>query len=207
MESSRVRIRPLRFAFLVDPKDKASLQRVFETNSCLWGGIYSFIIPLFKQIPPRYRQRYVKKQISGKAFLNGLVDTFQPDFLIETKPGQIAKYGIDFPSKRSGDIAELEARDERGRCKIGVDLRSVCDDLYRTRFRFVQRHPPKVVMPVSTDKRYQMLFSALFGYIPSSGPTADVADAYMKALKEKARRSSRSSFRSCLAVSMFIRCD
>ena len=41
-------VRPLRFAFAVEPKDKASLQRVFETNSALWGGLFNFIIPLFR---------------------------------------------------------------------------------------------------------------------------------------------------------------
>jgi hypothetical protein len=51
MESSKVRIRPLRFAFLVDPRDKARLQTVFEINSVLWGGCYNFIIPLFKRVP------------------------------------------------------------------------------------------------------------------------------------------------------------
>jgi hypothetical protein len=46
-ESANVRVRPLRFAFTVDPKNKAGIQRVFETNSALWGGVFNFIVPLF----------------------------------------------------------------------------------------------------------------------------------------------------------------
>jgi hypothetical protein len=48
MESATVRVRPLRLAFVVEPKDKAGLQRIFEVNSALWGGVFNFIIPLSK---------------------------------------------------------------------------------------------------------------------------------------------------------------
>ena len=46
--------------FAVEPNDKAGLQRVFETNSSLWGGLFNFIIPVFKQVPARYREKYFK---------------------------------------------------------------------------------------------------------------------------------------------------
>jgi len=77
MESATVRVRPLRFAFVVEPKDKASLQRIFEVNSSLWGGVFNFIIPLFKQVPSRYREKYFKTP-PAKAILKGLVEAFQP---------------------------------------------------------------------------------------------------------------------------------
>lgn len=53
METAKVRLRPLPLAFLVERRDKASLQRVFEINSTLWGGGFNFIIPLFKTVPAR----------------------------------------------------------------------------------------------------------------------------------------------------------
>jgi hypothetical protein len=57
METAKVRLRQLRLAFLVERRDKASLQRVFEINSTLWGGGFNFIIPLFKTVRARYRDR------------------------------------------------------------------------------------------------------------------------------------------------------
>ena len=175
MDNATVRVRPLRFAFVVEPKDKAGLQRVFETNSALWGGVFNFIVPLFKQVPQRYREKYFKT-IPAKAMLKGLVEAFQPDYLVELKPGAAASYGITFPEKRILAIGDLIARDEQKRCKIGIDLRSICDDLYRTAFRFVQRHPPEVVIPSPTEKRFRLLFAATFGSLPESGPLADVSD-------------------------------
>jgi hypothetical protein len=182
METAKIRLRPLRFAFLVEQRDKKSLQRVFEVNSSLWGGIFNFIIPLFKSVPARYHERY-QKPISAKAMLQGFIEAFQPDFIIETKPGQAAAYAIDFPDKRTGSIDKLLERDEEHRCKIGVDLRSVCDDMYDETFRFVQRFPPKVFIPSCKDKRYRLLFAAMFGALPEEGPLAEVADIYLKALE------------------------
>jgi hypothetical protein len=184
MESATVKVRPLRFAFVVEPKDVASLQRIFEVNSSLWGGMFNFNIPLFRQVPSRYREKYLNTP-SAKTMLKGLVEAFQPDYLIEMKPGDAASYGIAFPGKRILSIDDLTARDDRGRCKIGIDLRSVCDDMYRTSFRFVQRHPPNVLIPSSTENKYDLLFAAAFGFLPESGVLADVADVYINALDGK----------------------
>jgi hypothetical protein len=128
MDSATVRVRPLRFAFVVEPRDKTGLQKIFETNSALWGGIFNFIIPLFKQVPTRYREKY-SKTIPAQAMLKSLVEAFQPDYLVELKPGAASSYGITFPEKRILGIDDLSARDEQGRCTIGMDLRSICDEL------------------------------------------------------------------------------
>ena len=193
METATVRVRPLRFAFAVEPKDKASLQRVFETNSALWGGLFNFIIPLFKQVPARYREKYFKTT-PAKAMLKGLVEAFQPDYLIEVKPGTIASYGIAFPDKRTLSIDDLISRDDRKRAKIGIDLRSVCDDLYRKEFRFVQRHPHEVIIPSPQEKRFKLLFAATFGFLPESGPLADVSDIFVKALDAKPLKTKAVDF-------------
>jgi hypothetical protein len=65
MESSTVRIRPLRLVFLVKPTDKAALKRVFEINSGIWGGLYNFIVPHFTKLPKLYNQPYVRNQLSA----------------------------------------------------------------------------------------------------------------------------------------------
>ena len=198
METAQVRIRPLRLAFLVDPRDKKSLHRVFEVNSSLWGGIYNFIIPLFKRVPHRYKQEYQKPTLAT-AMLQGFVEAFQPDFVVETKIDQIKSYGIDFPSKRTTSFDELLGRDDGGRCNVGVDLRSVCNDLYRETFKFVQRHPPKVVIPTCTDKRYGLLFAAMFGTLPEKGQLSDVADIYLKALEGERKSFPATDYPTILA--------
>jgi hypothetical protein len=193
MESSKVRIRPLRFAFLVDPRDNARLQTVFEINSVLWGGCYNFIIPLFKRVPAHYKRPYDHLP-SAKAMLKGLVEAYQPDFLVETEAGQASAAGLDFPIKRLLTIDTLMSRDDRGGCNYGIDLRTVCNVLYKEVFRFVQRHPPKVVIPVSTDPRYKLFFAAAFGRFPQDGLSKDVEGFYLGALDGKREELPPASF-------------
>jgi hypothetical protein len=119
MEAAQIIIRPFRFVFLIEPKDKKNLLRTFEVTSSLWGGSFNFIVLLFKTVPKRYRQEY-QKSISAKTMLNGFVEAFQPDYIVESRDGHCREYGIDFPEKRTTSFTELMSRDELGRCKIGV---------------------------------------------------------------------------------------
>ena len=145
MESAQVRIRPFRLAFLVEPRGQRRLcEGVFEMNSQLWGGVFNYIIPLFKTVPTRYKQKY-HKQITAKAMIDGFIEAFKPDYVVETRDGQIGKYGVNFPEKRLISLELLRARDEQSRCQIGVDLRSVCHDMWVEQFQFVQRHGPDVL--------------------------------------------------------------
>jgi hypothetical protein len=195
MESSTVRVRPLRFAFLADPRDKRSLLQIFELNSSLWGGVFNFIIPLLKRVPKRYREQHFRT-IPANQMLNGLVEAFQPDFIVEMKVGSAASYGIEFDSTRTIQFDDQTGRDERGRCKLGTDLRSVCEDLYDKSFRFVQRHPPEVIISSSSDPHYTLLFAAAFGYLPKVGALSDVADVYLAALDGKRKEIDPVDFPS-----------
>ena len=68
---------------------------------------------------------------------------------------------------------------------LGVDLRSVCDHLYETTFQFVLRHPPEVVIPASKNKRFELFFAAVFGFLPPIGDLKDVTNFYLKLLEGK----------------------
>ena len=117
--------------------------------------------------------------------INGFIEAFQPDYVVETRDGRIREYSVNFPGKRSTCFAELLARDEQHRCQIGVDLRSICHDMYVEQFQFVQRHGPEVVIPICKDSRYSLLFSAMFGAFPEK---TDVARVYIDALDGKHKK-------------------
>ncbi len=202
METAQIRVRPFRFVFLVEPKDKKGLLRTFEVTSSLWGGSFNFIVPLFKTVPKRYKQEY-QKPISAKTMLNGFVEAFQPDYVVESRDGQCQEYGIDFPEKRTTSFIQLMSRDELGRCKIGVDLRSVCHDLYKERFQFVQRHPPDVVIPSCKDGRFDLLFAAMFGSLPEKGELADTSRMFIDALDGKRRVYEPTEYPEIFQTTLF----
>src|SRR5208282_4334078 len=73
---AKLRVRPLRLAFAVDPQDRQALRRIVRANSCLWGGRYNYIIPVFKRTPTRYREKYFSVPSAAK-LINGLIEAFQ----------------------------------------------------------------------------------------------------------------------------------
>jgi hypothetical protein len=180
--AANIRIRPIRFGFAVDPQDGTALHEAFRVNTVLWGGVYNFFIPIFKKTPGRYRERYLTAP-SAAEMVGGLIDGFQPDFVVETKPGLAT--GIDFPAERIISVEQLVSRDAHGRCSYGIDIRSVCGALYDETFRFVQRHPPKVVIPHPSDRRFRLLFAAVFGEFPTNGDSSDCIEHYKGALDGK----------------------
>jgi hypothetical protein len=141
MENTAVRIRPLRLAFLTKPSDKAALQQVFEINSGMWGGLYNFIIPYIKTLPTVYREPYMKRQRSAVSIMKGMIEGIQPDFLVEMEVGMAA--GLGFPAYRTITVQQLTGRDEDNRAAVGVDMRSICQDLWDSEFQLFRRsHAP-----------------------------------------------------------------
>ena len=52
----KVRLRPIKLAFLVNPEDKESLLKAIEINTFLWGGLYNPIIPTYRRIPAKWKE-------------------------------------------------------------------------------------------------------------------------------------------------------
>jgi hypothetical protein len=178
-ENATVRIRPLRLGFLIDPADPKALRHVLQINSCLWGGTYNYIVPVFKKTPNRYREKHFKAP-SASTIIHGMLEAFQPDFLVETRNGISA--GLPFAPDRILPVQDILAADETGRRRYGVDLTSVCDALYQESFQFVHRHPLKVLIPKAPSKRFESLFAAIFGELPKSEGFAKYREVFTKAL-------------------------
>jgi len=196
MSSASIRIRPIRFGFLIDPQDRTVLRQVLRLNSCLWGGTYNYLLPVAKRTPLRYRD-YSFTELPGgliqlklikgtgpsaQDLVHGLLETFQPDFLVESKAGLSSQAPFD---KNRVLTLEQFNEEKNGQRRYGIDLRSVCAALYQDAFRFVQRHPPKVIAPRTTDPKYGLLFAAAFGELPGTGTLAGCRDHYLQALDGK----------------------
>ena len=115
---ARIRVRPLRLGFLVKPNDPAALRRAIEVCTCLWGGKFNFIVPAFHRIPHRYLDRPFRGP-TAREFIAGLLEAFEPDFLVETEPGLAAS--LTFAEKRIIGIDDVFRRDENGRGARGAD--------------------------------------------------------------------------------------
>jgi hypothetical protein len=181
----------MRFGFLTKPNDRAALRRVIEVNTCLWGGVFNFIIPLFARTPKRYRDQFLPGP-GVKELLDGLLEAFEPDFLVETEPGLASR--LTFPKKRIIGIDDLFRRDEQGGSGYGLTMSDVCAGLYQDTFRFVQRHPPRVILPRPAERRHDLLLGATFGAFPKDEPLSVFERHFTEALGGKEEKITRQAF-------------
>ena len=77
-----IRLRPIRFGFLVRPSDTKNLREIFQTNTCLWGGLFNPIIPFISKVPTWWERHGIRFD-SANQIMNGYLDFFEPDFLVE----------------------------------------------------------------------------------------------------------------------------
>src|SRR5229473_3143571 len=194
------RLRPLRFGFLVRPGDYQSLLNAIQLNTCLWGGRFNPIIPVFRRLPPGWsddlfeRHPEISKQLTASAkrrvkrfrthareFVRGYIDAFEPDYLVEMTAGLSKE--ITFDSSlilKPEDIIPLGGP-YGSDLRVGLSVLSLYQNLYDREFRFVQKQPPRVVAVRAKKASMSLFTAACFGSFPSTGQLAKFAEAYKAA--------------------------
>src|SRR5882762_6931154 len=91
--SAEIQLRPTRIGFLVHPADLASVRRIMRACTCLWGGVYNPIIPVFNKPPTEWKSE-VHERFKGAAVAKGYVRFFEPDVYVEAEAGLLEKAGL-----------------------------------------------------------------------------------------------------------------
>ena len=160
-----VRLRPIRFGFLARPEDKLSVETIFRINSCLWGGGFNPIIPFFKRVPAWWERKGIRFD-NARQIVNGYLDFFEPDFLVEAEKGISEGYGVE--AERVIQLHDVLPKAEGFRNRgFGLDVNSLYRKLYREEFQFVRRHKHNIADIKPADPAYSALVACLFGAFPS----------------------------------------
>lgn len=159
------RVRPFRFAFVVDPDDVETVRRAFEINTYLWGGRLNPIIPLYQELPvgwPSHLPR--RKRPSPIDVAQGYIKTFEPDYLVELAD-DMGK-NLSFPDRfivKEKDITYSDGT-------LGLTVRRVFNHEYSETYRFLQKDPFEAAFPVF--KGLDLLSAATFGCYKSEDDPA-----------------------------------
>ena len=160
-----IRLRPIRFGFLVRPDDKKKVIEIFRINTCLWGGIFNPIIPFFKRVPSWWERHGIRFE-SAKQIINGYLDFFEPDFLVEAEEGLADGFGYD--SERVLQLTDiLEKSGEDRWNKFGLSVHDLYSELYREEFRFELRHQRNMVHVEPKERAFAGFVAANFGSFPT----------------------------------------
>ena len=160
-----IRLRPIRFAFLVRPNDRKHTLEIFRVNTCLWGGKFNPIIPYFKRLPSWWERKGYRFE-NAKQIINGYLDFFEPDFLVEAEKGLADGFG--FNPKRILQLNEILQRDGgRDRDRYGLSVYDLYRDLYRKEFQFQRRHKHNIIHAKAKEASFTNFVACNFGDFPA----------------------------------------
>ena len=159
----KVKLRPIKLAFLVNPNDKESLLKAIEINTFLWGGAYNPIIPTYKRIPPNW-EGGPSKNPSAKSIVSGYLDNFDPDYVVPM--GECIDYDLDIGyRKKIDDVSEiLERVEKNGIPNYGIGLFEILNHLFNQEFKFEKKYPQDICIP-HFNNRYHLFLASVFGVL------------------------------------------
>ncbi|MCZ4337640.1 hypothetical protein [Shewanella colwelliana] len=122
--------------------------------------MFNPIIPVFDEVPIWWDKAGWDTK-SAKEILNGYIDYFEPDVLVECEPGLGANTGYD--SSRIIKLNNLLERNSDNICMFGQDMFDVYRELFETEYKFQQRFPHSVTMIKAVDELSKRVTACLFG--------------------------------------------
>lgn len=178
-----VRLRPVRFAFLVQPDDRNRTLAIFRVTTCLWGGRYNPIVPSFKEVPTWW-DRHNHRFENADQIVNGYLDFFEPDFIVEAEPGLAD--GLGFDKERVLQLSDLLMREgDWGREGHGQSVFDLYKDLYRKEYQFARRHEHDIINVIAKEAAFAEFCACLFGAFPTDSDLEYLQRAFRDAFEPK----------------------
>jgi hypothetical protein len=185
--SASLILRPTRIGFLVKPDDGASLRRIFQVCTCLWGGVYSPVIPVSVTLPDAWKERHGLRDPDPIDIATGYVRFFEPDVFVEAEEGLGKQIGVDIGDLGYGHprLVNLDAfltnpGPYDPDVPFGTSIFGVYKDLYEREFKFLPRHERRVAW-MTGDGADGAFAECFLGGFPADGRLAGLADAYKDA--------------------------
>ena len=159
-----IRLRPIRFGFLVRPDDAENVLEIFRINTCLWGGMFNPIIPIFESVPSWLEEEGFHFE-SPNQMINDYLDFFEPDFLVEAEKGLAEEFRFD--PERVRKLADMiEEPGGNYVHRYGLSVHGLYTDLYAKEYQFEQRHKDPFVDIQPADTAFTNFIAGLFGDFP-----------------------------------------
>ena len=159
----KVKLRPIKLAFLVNPNDKESLLKAIEINTFLWGGMYNPIIPTYRRIPSKWKDDPFEIP-SAKSVVSGYLDNFDPDYVVPM--GECVDYSLHLGYQNIiDDVSEILAPVQKGGSpNYGIGLFEILHYFYQEELRFQPVDTQDICIP-HFDTYFHLFFSGVFGVL------------------------------------------
>ena len=168
-----IKLRPARIGLLVRPTDRKSVRRFMRVCTCLWGGMYNPIIPVFRNAPSEWRPEPWER-VRGYRIAEGYIEFFEPDAFVEAETGLSRLAGLDKKWDEHRRETRILPLDELLNCSdhgdwaepsFGLSMVDPLQDIYDTEQRFKLRHESTAYL-VSNGRKNSVV-EILFGSYPT----------------------------------------
>jgi len=160
-----IKVRPIKFAYLVDPNSTKQTREAIRLSSTLWGGSSFPIIPLYRGMPSTWREKPFKAPRAKNVIL-GYIEAFDPDILVQFSkdiPAFITKGGLKIIKPE--DIWLNLDKESDLSPKFGLGIFELLNDIFEEHFKYKAKYPVKVVIP-KLPRQFSLFWASLFGELP-----------------------------------------
>jgi hypothetical protein len=154
-------IRPIRFGFLVDPRNPDSILHGIRLSSSLWGAQFNPLIPVTKRLPEAWKEFAA----TATSVTHGYIRAFDPDVLVPCE----GVYGKSFEGggREVISASEIDLHEPGDRRRTGMSLVEACYAFVNEELQFVRKLEPRIIIP-RVKGSHGLLGAAVFGDLPQS---------------------------------------
>ncbi|MCF8235879.1 MAG: hypothetical protein K9G67_12810 [Bacteroidales bacterium] len=150
---------PIRFCFLIRPKNKADFRRAVEISHSLWGGIYNPILPLYKRFTVQQRKE-LRTHLNPPEFYSNFLLNFDPDIIVYEDSIDF-EYIKDFVSDRILiKLSEIREQLESHSLEYGLSILHIISILLESEFKFARNDNLKFILPKTPPKDNHLIINS-----------------------------------------------
>lgn len=192
-----IKLRPTRIGFLVRPNDMTSICRIMRACTCIWGGVFNPIIPVFRKPPSEWNRDPFKTRLKGIDIAKGYINFYEPDVYVEAEHGLLEEIGLGALREKHSFQACISSLDDFLKPQdsndwsepfYGLNIIDVYQNLYNTENRFKLKHERSAVLV--KEENGSGLAQAIFGTFPKSKDTAYIKKGYVDVFEPKTLKAS-----------------
>ena len=161
-------LRPLKFAFLVQPGDRSGLREAMELNTILWGGQFNPIIPTYQRLPSGWHR--TARTGTARDVFTGYLEAFDPDYVVPVGKVTEPPFPVGHRSVLSAK-AVLGKFEETGTVGYGLGLFDVLRQFVEEELRFIRHDPLRIVLP-EPYRQYPLFLASALGALSSGTASA-----------------------------------
>ena len=164
--TAKIRVRPIRVGFLVDPADRAAVYRAIELSTFLWGGNYNPIIPSYRRTPAKWESDHIRRLPSPAHIVAGYLDGFDPDLVVPVgncanRSHEVGNRDIVKEEDLIGDLSNTAAP------RYGIGLIELLRDFVEQELKYKRNDSLNVAFPV-LPRSNRLFLASVFGAVPTN---------------------------------------